>query len=138
MDKLVSIRIDLDKVDNARVFQGAKGRYLDIVGVLTETSDQYQNNGFVTQQITKEERQQGVKLPVLGNFKKLMDLQPKGYAPNVPSVPAIPQGVTQGPTGVKGNSHPQGVQMSAPASGPVGQVGAPGVPGVNGDDDLPF
>ncbi len=120
MDKLVSIRIDLDKVDNARVFQGAKGRYLDIVGVLTETSDQYQNNGFVTQQITKEERQQGVKLPVLGNFKKLMDLQPKGYAPSTPAMPQVPQAPV------------------APLSGPVGPVGGPGVPGVNGDDDLPF
>ncbi len=119
MDKLVSIRIDLDKVDNARIYQGAKGRYLDIVGVLTETSDQYQNNGFVTQQITKEERQQGVKMPVLGNFKKLADLQPKGFAPNAPSVPQTPQAPAR-PAGV-----PVGAQTPAPA--PIG-----------GDDDLPF
>lgn len=118
MDKLVSIRIDLDKVDNNRVFQGAKGRYLDIVGVLTETGDQYQNNGFVTQQITKEERQQGVKLPVLGNFKKLADLQPKGYAPNAPQAPAMPQGVP--------------VQQHSPVA--PQPVPAP----IGGDDDLPF
>ncbi len=115
MDKLVSIRIDLDKVDNNRVFQGAKGRYLDIVGVLTELPDQYQNNGFVTQQVTKEERQQGVKMPVLGNFKKLADLQPKGFAPNAPAVPQAP----------KAPATPVGVQTPAPA--PIG-----------GDDDLPF
>ncbi len=114
MDKLVSIRIDLDKIDNARIYQGAKGRYLDIVGVLTETADQYQNNGFVTQQVTKEERQQGVKMPVLGNFKKLMDLQPKGYAPVAPAVPQTPQAPVA----------PVAVQ---PAPAPIG-----------GDDDLPF
>ena len=87
MARLVSIKIDLSKIDENRVFHSQKtgARYLDITGVLTDTPDQYENNGFVKQNTTKEEREAGVKLPIIGNFKllKILD-QPAQSAPAQP------------------------------------------------------
>jgi hypothetical protein len=87
MARLVSIKIDLSKIDENRVFHSQKtgARYLDITGVLTDTPDQYQNNGFVKQNTTKEEREAGLNLPIIGNFKllKILD-QPAQSAPAQP------------------------------------------------------
>ena len=87
MARLVSIKIDLSKIDENRVFHSIKtgARYLDITGVLTDTPDQYENNGFVKQNTTKEERESGLKLPIIGNFKllKILD-QPAQSAPAQP------------------------------------------------------
>ena len=49
MARLVSIKIDLSKIDKSRIFESQKtgAKYLDITGVLTDTPDQYENNGFV-------------------------------------------------------------------------------------------
>jgi len=79
MARLVSIKIDLSKIDKSRIFESQKtgAKYLHITGVLTDTPDQYENNGFVKQNTTKEEREAGVKLPIVGNFKLLKIL----YAP---------------------------------------------------------
>ena len=73
MARFISIKIDLSKIDESRIFESQKtgARYLDITGVLTDTSDQYNNNGFVKQNTTKEEREAGLNLPIVGNFKLL-------------------------------------------------------------------
>jgi hypothetical protein len=80
MARLVSIKIDLSKIDKSRIFESQKtgAKYLDITGVLTDTPDQYENNGFVKQNTTKEEREAGVKLPIIGNFKLLKILNDPG------------------------------------------------------------
>lgn len=87
MARLVSIKIDLSKIDKSRIFESQKtgAKYLDITGVLTDTPDQYENNGFVKQNTTKEEREAGVKLPIVGNFKLLKILDaPAQSAPVQP------------------------------------------------------
>jgi len=80
MARLVSIKIDLSKIDKSRIFESQKtgAKYLDITGVLTDTPDQYENNGFVKQNTTKEERESGLKLPIIGNFKLLKILNDPG------------------------------------------------------------
>lgn len=80
MARLVSIKIDLSKIDKSRIFESQKtgAKYLDITGVLTDTPDQYSNNGFVKQNTTKEERESGVQLPIIGNFKLLKILNDPG------------------------------------------------------------
>ena len=65
MPKLV--KIDVTKIDKARLFKGAKGTYLDLV--LIDHPNEY-GDGFVTQSATKEEREQGIKMPILGNWKE--------------------------------------------------------------------
>ncbi len=66
----VSLKVDVSKVDKARLFKGAKGTYLDMtVFVDPDNQDQYGNNGMITQDVSKEERQGGVKGEILGNCK---------------------------------------------------------------------
>lgn len=67
----VSIKIDVTKIDKARLHKGAKGTYLDLTTFIdTENVDKYENNGFISQSQTKEERESGAdKTPILGNVK---------------------------------------------------------------------
>lgn len=66
----VSLKIDVSKIDKARLFKGQKGTYLDAtVFIDTDELDQYGNSGMITQDVTKDEKQQGVKGNILGNCK---------------------------------------------------------------------
>lgn len=66
----VSLKIDVSKIDKARLFKGQKGTYLDAtVFVDLDESDQYGNNGMITQNVTKEERESGTRGEILGNCK---------------------------------------------------------------------
>ena len=66
----LSLRIDCTKIDKARLYAGAKGTYLDLTTFVdTDQQDQYENNGFISQSVDKEEREQGVQTPILGNVK---------------------------------------------------------------------
>jgi len=66
----LSIKLDVTKIDKERLFEGAKGTYLDLTTFIdTAEQDQYENNGFVSQSTSAEEREQGVKTPILGNVK---------------------------------------------------------------------
>ena len=67
--KLVTLKIDVTKIDKARLFKGSKGTYLDCQIFLEDDQDQYGNNGMITQAVSKEERQSGVKGAILGNAK---------------------------------------------------------------------
>tara|TARA_R110000822_G_scaffold13977_7_gene49284 strand:- start:112 stop:414 length:303 start_codon:yes stop_codon:yes gene_type:complete len=66
----LSVRIDVTKIDKSRLYKGAKGTYLDLTTFVdTEQQDQYENNGFISQSTTKEEREANVQTPILGNVK---------------------------------------------------------------------
>ena len=66
----ISVRIDVTKIDKARLYKGEKGTYLDLTTFVdTDQQDQYENNGFISQSVDKEEREQGVQTPILGNVK---------------------------------------------------------------------
>lgn len=66
----VSLKIDVSKIEKARLFQGAKGVYLDAtVFIDIDQLDQYGNSGMITQDVSKEEKQQQVKGAILGNCK---------------------------------------------------------------------
>ena len=66
----LSVRIDVTKIDKSRLYKGAKGTYLDLTTFVdTEQQDQYENNGFISQSTTKEEREAQVQTPILGNVK---------------------------------------------------------------------
>ena len=71
MSKLgISIRIDVTKLDKERFYKGDKGTYADLTTFVdVDNVDKYDNNGFVTQSQTKEEREAGEKLPILGNSR---------------------------------------------------------------------
>jgi len=66
----LSVRIDVTKIDKERLYKGQKGTYLDLTTFVdTASQDQYENNGFISQSVDKEEREKGVQTPILGNVK---------------------------------------------------------------------
>jgi len=130
----VSFKIDVSKIDKARLFKGAKGTYLDITSFIDlDQLDQYGNSGMITQDVTKEEKDRGVKGPILGNCKVFWSdsgatpqqpaahNQQQQYAPQQPA-----QGGFQQPP-AQGFSKPTG----APAPPPDGDFS-------NFDEDIPF
>lgn len=66
----VSLKIDVSKIDKARLFKGQKGVYLDATAFIDlDQLDEYGNSGMIFQDVSKDERAQGVKGNILGNGK---------------------------------------------------------------------
>jgi|SRR5690625_3665240 len=82
MKKTIALKIDVTKIDKKRLFEGKKGVYLDAVLFLDDRPDQYENNGMITQSVSKEEREQGVKGEILGNAKILFSEGNRSEKPN--------------------------------------------------------
>lgn len=72
---MITLQIDVTKIDKSRLKEvsrknGETAKFLDLV--LIDTPNSEYGDYMVTQQVTKEERQSGVKLPVLGNAKNIV------------------------------------------------------------------
>ena len=66
----ISFKIDVTKISKERLFKGAKGTYLDATAFIdVDEVDQYDNNGFIAESTSKEERDQGQQGVILGNVK---------------------------------------------------------------------
>ena len=78
---IIKVKIDVMKIDKSKLFIGKNGaKYLDCTLLENKNgADQYGNNFMVVQDVSKEEREQGVKGTILGNAK---------YAGQGPSKPA--------------------------------------------------
>ena len=114
----VSLKIDVSKIEKARLFKGAKGNYLDAtVFIDLDQLDQYDNSGMITQDVKKEEKDSGVKGPILANCKLFWT--EGGQAPQ--QQPQRQQPAQQGFTG----QAPAMQQQAAPAFDDF-------------EDDLPF
>lgn len=82
---LIAIKIDVTKIDKSRLFQGKNGaQYLDATVFVNEEQGQYGDNGMVTQSVSKEERESGVKGAILGNVKVLGE-----FGDNKPAAAAV-------------------------------------------------
>lgn len=66
--KRLTVKVDLQKIDKAHLFQGKKGLYLDLVLFNTPESE-YGDDFVVKQDLGKEAREQGKESPILGNAK---------------------------------------------------------------------
>jgi hypothetical protein len=62
-----TVNLDCSKIDKTAIFHGAKGKYVDLI--LFDKPDQYGNDGFVVQSISKERRDAGERGPIVGNWK---------------------------------------------------------------------
>jgi hypothetical protein len=62
-------KINVSRIDKTALFEGKNGKYLDIV--LFDKQDQYRNDGFVVQDISKERRDAGERGPIIGNWKRV-------------------------------------------------------------------
>ena len=140
----VSFKIDVSKIDKARLFKGAKGTYLDITSFIDlDQLDQYGNSGMITQDVSKEEKDQGVKGPILGNCKVFWSdsgatpqqpaahNQQQQYAPQQPA-----QGGFQQQTPTQGGFQQQPTQGTYPPTGATPPVPANGFDDF--DDDVIF
>ncbi|AUR88376.1 hypothetical protein NVP1112O_58 [Vibrio phage 1.112.O._10N.286.46.B11] len=129
----VSLKIDVSKIDKNRLFSGQKGTYLDAtVFIDIDQLDQYGNSGMITQDVSKEEKQQGVKGNILGNCKVFWNDSGQQSAPQQNQGWGQPQQPQQ---------QPQQQQQRAPQQ----QQRAPqqaqpqyNEPPMDFDDDIPF
>ena len=64
----IFVKIDVTKIDKARLFKGKKGTYLDATLVPSQ-NDQYGNDFMVVQSVSKEERLAGKRGTIIGNAK---------------------------------------------------------------------
>ena len=65
---VIHCKIDVTKIAKDRLFKGAKGTYLDCTLVETP-NNAHGNSHMIVQDVSKEERQAGVKGVILGNAK---------------------------------------------------------------------
>ena len=66
----VSIKLDVSKIDKNRLFRGQKGTYLDATMFIDiDNQSQYGDNGMITQDVSKEEKEAGKHGAILGNVK---------------------------------------------------------------------
>jgi hypothetical protein len=69
---MIIAKIDVTKLDKAHFFKGTKGIYADLVLIPNKDGvDQYGNDGFVSQGVSKEAREKGEKGVIVGNYKKV-------------------------------------------------------------------
>ena len=74
MKQTIDISLDLGKIDKAAIFESPKTgkKYLNLTLLLREEKDQYGNDGFIVQKISKERKAAGERGAILGNGK-IMD-----------------------------------------------------------------
>ena len=66
----ISLKIDVTKIDKSRIFEGAKGKYIDLTTFIdTDNPSQYGDHGFISQSVSKQEKEQGIQTPIIGNAK---------------------------------------------------------------------
>jgi len=66
----IEIKIDVKKILKDRLYQGTKGTYLTMTTFIdTDNPGNYGDHGFISQSVSKEERAEGIKTPILGNCK---------------------------------------------------------------------
>ena len=92
MKQTIDISLDVSKIDKTELYESPKTgkKYLNVTVLIREEKDQYGNDGFIVQKISKERKAAGEKGPILGNAK-IMDWDaPKtggeksnGYAPKL-------------------------------------------------------
>jgi len=144
----VRIKLNVSQIDKARLFQGNKGVYLDAtVFIDVDQKDQYDNNGMITQDISKEEKANGVQGNILGNVQVFWsDQQQAQQAPQqqggfqqqqapqqqggFQQQQAPQQSPTQQLQEKRNAIQQQQPQYQAPQQAPAGSI--------DFDDDLPF
>lgn len=64
---MITVKVNVSKIDKNRLFKGEKGVYLDLV--LIETPNSEYQDFLVKQNTTKDEREKGIELPIIGGAK---------------------------------------------------------------------
>ncbi len=134
----LSLKINVSQIDKARLFAGQKGKYLDCtIFVDLDQLDQYGNSGMITQDVTKEEKAQGIKGNILGNGKvfwkeggQAPQAQGQGFQQQATQQQAPQQQQAQYPSQQLAQKQQQ-AQQQAPKVNPQ-------EPTIDFDSDIPF
>lgn len=90
---MILAKIDVTKIDKARLYIGKQGKYLDIA-LIPSQNDKYDNDYMIVQSVSKEEREAGKRGPIIGNAKILASRQesrrPTQTAPTTTAKPEPP------------------------------------------------
>jgi hypothetical protein len=128
----IEVRIDVKKIDKARIFEGKKGKYLTMTTFIdTDNADEYGNHGFIAH---KKEQNEQENPPILGNSKIFWS-----DAGNVPQSPQqqpqqpAPQAPNQQQQDYRGH---QGSNQQNPSNQPNQQPNNQSFDDF--DDDIPF
>jgi hypothetical protein len=70
-DKVLTMRVDVSKINKEWLFKGEKGTYLDLTLFYSQEQDQYQTNGMIVQSVPRKiyEVDRNARGPILGNCK---------------------------------------------------------------------
>ena len=83
MSKLLSVSIDVTKIDKSELIVGAKGTYLNLTVSLNDEADKFGNTVSAWQSQSKEQRESKVDRNFLGNGKVLYSSEAKAATPVV-------------------------------------------------------
>jgi hypothetical protein len=97
----INLSIDVKAIDKARLVAHQNGKtYLNMTAFISpDEPDQYGQHGMITQDVSKQEKDQGVKGPILGNAKvfwkdnaqqQQQGMQQAQYAVNGQQAPQVP------------------------------------------------
>jgi len=81
---MISISIDVTKIDKVKLFKGEKGTYLDAV-LIDTPNNTYGNDFMIVQSVSMEERALGVKGEILGNGKIIVRKEQPKESPTEPT-----------------------------------------------------
>lgn len=86
---MISCSISRARIDKNLLVPSKKGpghEYLTFTLVPSKTGpDQYDNDGFISQNVSKEQKAQGIKGPIIGNWKDLDRVFGKKTTPPKPA-----------------------------------------------------
>ena len=141
----VSLKINVSQIDKMRLFSGQKGKYLDAtVFIDINDLDQYGNSGMITQDVSKDEKAQGVKGNILGNCKVFWNDAGQSQQQQAPQyqqqAPQQQGGYQQQAPQQQRPQNNAGFQQNEPGYGPGNQQQKinPQEPNIEYDDDIPF
>lgn len=73
---MISISINVSKINKEYLYEGKNGKYLNVVLFKLETPDQYGNDFKAVQGLTKAQREAGLKGNILGSAKTMGGSKP--------------------------------------------------------------
>lgn len=88
---MISVKINASKIDKNHLYAGKSGKYLDCFLIPNKDGqpDQYGQDGFVAQSVSKEARLRGEKGPIVGSWRYVQaggsQRKPEPVAPIEPS-----------------------------------------------------
>jgi hypothetical protein len=82
---MITIKLDVTKLEKKRFHHGKKGIYTDLA--LIEHPNDFGDDGFVVQSVSKEEHASGQRGPICGNWREL-DKKPASKAEPFKPTPA--------------------------------------------------